>query len=939
MARWTHIDRLLLLGLLPLFVLCFSLHVREVLRTGLAQPPVFAIPGIDSDAYPTVGGLRLERGIDWNDLRVGDRLIRIGDVDLRGVGYAGFDAITLEQAGLGLIVPLIFERGGERHVLQLRMSQYAQPWFRVPFLLSFVLVGLLILLRAPGSRQAQAVFAGLVSFAVAECHFFGGPRLQSYASIYLFNFGGAISAFLLLRWLILFPEELDARDRLSPKWAWLAALWIVIRLNYFLGGPIPPAQMPESVLAVDASLGVIGLCISTWNYFHSSRIGRRRIKWVVFGMYMVLTPWLASALASYIGVPQFDFHRMFEVLVLAQMALPLGILIAVVRFNVFDIDRLLSATASYTLAVAALAGITFSAVPAAATALAGVTGWTSANLQVPLGAGLVGLGLVLGRRLRPRVDRFFFPERAALQEGVARLLRDLAHCRNPTQVIRLVETRITAAARPTRSTLLTRKAYGMTSSAKHQPEPPMTIPLQSPIVRGLEADPSPRLIEESEDPTLARLEARLLLPLRSGNDLMAIIVLGPKRSGDIYTATERTLLDSVCERASAALLSLRDAASLAAERSRGDILEGEKSAAEHVNESRARFLAAASHDLRQPLHALGLFASTLSERIDEEDAPALVSRIQQSTASLSTMMDALLDMSRLDAGAIAPTRSEFEIGPMIDRLVSELEPGATEKGIVLERESTSERVCSDHVLLGRILQNLLGNAVRYTDFGKVAVSYRAEGDLIRIEVSDTGPGIPADRQVEIFAEFTRIENDRADGGLGLGLSIVERMAGLLGHELGLKSSPGNGSRFWIDVDRAGSATAAAPPIRVDFTGRLVGVIDDDLEVLEGTGRLLQEWGCDTWLAQSMEEALESWENAPRPPDALIVDYRLAGTLTGVEVVQKLSEFSGQHVPAVVVTGETMETVLVEIQAAGLPHLTKPVAPFRLRAMLLELLRT
>jgi K+-sensing histidine kinase KdpD len=266
-----------------------------------------------------------------------------------------------------------------------------------------------------------------------------------------------------------------------------------------------------------------------------------------------------------------------------------------------------------------------------ATALSEVTGWNETSLQVPLGAGLVGLGLVLGRRLRPRVDRFFFPERAALQKGVARLLRDLAHCQSPTQVIELVETRVTEASRPTRATSLIRKKHTTAPSDDHRPGSPMAIPLQSPIVQGLEADPSPRMAEESDDPTLARMGA--------------IIVLGPKRSGDIYTATEHTLLNSVCERASAALLRLRDAASLAAERSRGDLLEGEKSAAEQVNESRARFLAAASHDLRQPLHALGLFASTLSERTQEEDAPELVSRIQQSTESLSTMMDLLLDMS------------------------------------------------------------------------------------------------------------------------------------------------------------------------------------------------------------------------------------------------------------------------------------------------------
>jgi signal transduction histidine kinase len=447
------------------------------------------------------------------------------------------------------------------------------------------------------------------------------------------------------------------------------------------------------------------------------------------------------------------------------------------------------------------------------------------------------------------------------------------------------------------------------------------------------------MVEESDDPTLARMEARLLLPLRSGNDLVAIIVLGPKRSADIYTTTERTLLNSVCERASAAILRLRDAASLAAERSRGDLLENEKSAAEHVNESRARFLAAASHDLRQPLHALGLFASTLSERIGEEDAPELVSRIQQSTESLSTMMDSLLDMSRLDAGAITPTRSEFEIGPMIERLISELMPSATKKGIALEWKPTNERVFSDPILLGRILQNLLGNAVRYTNSGEVVVSCRVVGQRVRIEVRDTGPGIPKNRQREIFAEFTRIENNQADGGLGLGLSIVERMARLLGHDLDLQSSPGNGSRFSISVERAGPSKPTADPIRIDFNGELVAVIDNDLEVLEGTGRLLQQWGCDTWLAQSMEELLESWENAARRPDALIVDYRLAGALTGVDLVKKLSEFSGQNVPAVVITGETTETVLADIRASGLPHLAKPVAPFRLRAMLLDLLKS
>ena len=164
------------------------------------------------------------------------------------------------------------------------------------------------------------------------------------------------------------------------------------------------------------------------------------------------------------------------------------------------------------------------------------------------------------------------------------------------------------------------------------------------------------------------------------------------------------------------------------------------------------------------------------------------------------------------------------------------------------------------------------------------------------------------------------------------------MARLLNHDVGLQSSPGHGSRFSISVERAGPSRATADPIRIDFNGELVAIVDDDLEVLEGTGRLLQQWGCDTWLAQSMEELLESWENAARRPDALIVDYRLAGVLTGVDIVQKLSELAGQKVRAVVITGETTKTVLADIRTSGLPHLAKPVAPFRLRAMLLDLLK-
>jgi signal transduction histidine kinase/CheY-like chemotaxis protein len=858
-------------------------------------------------------------------------------VDLHGVGYAGFDAIALEQAGRERAAPLVMERDGTRREIDLHMVAHDRPWFRVPFLLSFPLVSLLILLRTPGSRHAQALFAGLISFAIAECHFFGGPRLQSYASIYLFNFGGSIAVFLMFRWVLLFPEEVDPKDRLSPKWAWLAVLWIVVRLNYFLGGPVPAAAVPGTVLTVDSFFAATGLTIATWNYFHANRIGRRRFKWLVFGAYVSTAPWLATSLASYVGLPQLAFHQMFEILMLVQVALPVGILIAVARFNLFDVDRLLSSTASYTIAVAALAGLTFSAVPAAASALATLTGWSATALHIPLALALVGVGLLLGRRLRPQIDRLFFPERLALQDGIAHLLRDLDNCRSAPEVVSLVQSRVSATAHPAHATVLARCEGGFETQGAPSAGRPFRLEADSSLVRELAANPLARSVDESNT-ALGPLEARVLLPLRSGNDLVAIIALGAKQSGDIYTGTEITLLGSVCERASAELLRLRDAEALAKERVRGNELEGLKERAEDTNLSRARFLAAASHDLRQPLHALGLFASTLSERLGEADAPKLVERIQVSTESLSHMLDALLDMSRLDAGSIETHIVEFEIAPMLERLVSELEPSARAKGLSLELAATADRVRSDPVLLGRILQNFLSNAVRYTESGGVSIRCITSGGGLRIEVADTGRGIPDAQHRDVFEEFVRVEQDESDGGLGLGLSIASRMAQLLGHELSLESTPGEGSTFAIAVPSAARTAPQPAAVGIDFSGRLVAVVDDDEAVLEATGRLLEQWGCEVRLARSVAEALEINGKSSRAPDAILVDYRLGNDETGLDAVKRLNESFDVPVPAAIVTGETTSDVLSAMRASGFVHLAKPVAPFKLRATLMELLR-
>ncbi len=231
MRRFAAVDQLLLVSLLGLWCVVFSLHVREAWRLGSPQVPVFAAPGEGADAYPTVGGFRLERESGGTGLEAGDRLLRVGEVDLLRVGYFGFDAIAFEQAGASLETPLVFERAGERREILLTLRRSESPWSRVPFSVSMAAIALLVLLRAPGTPATRALFLGFLGIAIAETPFEGGSRVQTYAAYAVFYLGAPAAIFFLFRWLTLFPEEVARRDRPSPAWAWLGLLSLVARAS------------------------------------------------------------------------------------------------------------------------------------------------------------------------------------------------------------------------------------------------------------------------------------------------------------------------------------------------------------------------------------------------------------------------------------------------------------------------------------------------------------------------------------------------------------------------------------------------------------------------------------------------------------------------------------------------------------------------------------
>jgi signal transduction histidine kinase/CheY-like chemotaxis protein len=364
---------------------------------------------------------------------------------------------------------------------------------------------------------------------------------------------------------------------------------------------------------------------------------------------------------------------------------------------------------------------------------------------------------------------------------------------------------------------------------------------------------------------------------------------------------------------------------------------------QQANLAKSRFLAAASHDLRQPLQALGMFVAQLQEHMKTAEGGRLVERIDAAVAAMNELFNALLDISKLDAGVLSTNITELPINHILKRIESTFTGAAREKGISFRVVSSSAWVRSDVILLERIILNLSSNAVRYTSSGGVVVGCRHRGNSIRIEVCDSGPGIPEDQRRNIFGEFYRLAGENRHGGLGLGLAIVERLCRLLDHPIDLTSEVGKGSRFAVTVPSAPSQAQFAPQIAAPMAAdvsrdKFVVLIDDDALVLDSVGGMLRSWGCRVLTADSLDVASIALEGEQRP-DLIISDYRLGNGQSGIAAIAKLCEAFGATIPAFLMSGDTAPERLREAQLSGHHLLHKPVRPMRLRAMVNQMLKT
>jgi signal transduction histidine kinase/CheY-like chemotaxis protein len=371
----------------------------------------------------------------------------------------------------------------------------------------------------------------------------------------------------------------------------------------------------------------------------------------------------------------------------------------------------------------------------------------------------------------------------------------------------------------------------------------------------------------------------------------------------------------------------------------------QKAIAESASRDKSRFLASASHDLRQPLQALVLFSESLQGIAKDSEARHLASQIGKSVGALVDMFDELLDISKLDAGVVQAIKQDFRVQSVFERLQTEFMPQALAKDIELVIQQSDLYAYSDPQLLERILRNLISNAIRYTDFGSVTVSCQPEDDTLQFDVMDTGIGIRAKSLPHIFEEYYQVDNQHRDRlkGLGLGLAIVRRMETLLGCHVTVVSRPALGSVFSFSLPQ-GKETQAEQILttqqsRHDLSGITVALVDDNRDIRQMATKLLTQWGCKVHDGELPHEVLAPMAAAGTRPDILICDYRLTQGLTAIDGIRQLRELWDSNIPALVLTGDTAPLTLQEIQASGALLLHKPIAPARLRSIMYFALRS
>ncbi len=562
MKRLRARERVFLAGVLGVFGVCLLLHLDRMLRGELAWIPTYVHAAESETHHPRVRGFWNGPAQDAPGLTAGDRILRIGNADARGLGALGFVATVYQQAAGGLAVPVRYARGHETGSTVLHLSPVPYPWRKTLMALALMTVGTLVFWRLRGGPTARLFLLAATGYALNWTDFWGGPPAQTYAAVAAFGLGMAVALPLTLRLTLLVPDELARHDRVARLAPWGFAVVAVALTSWAFATPFSPGIGLPLNHATTLAWIVTMLVVLASRYRRASAGGRRQIKWVLLGFYVGLVPALAGSVLTLVE-PRLWW--LYQAGLATAIAIPIGLAVALTRHQLFDVDRLITAAASYTvLSVLLLAGL-LGLAPRLAHTVVGVVDPTLTQAGVSL--AVAGLVFASRPRVEGRIGHWLFPERRALEQDAQRLRTDLARCSKPSELLTLLGERLQTLLRLATAAIYARTDGALVPVFAHgRAIAPALDPGGTLVARLARQREAVRTVELGRDEAapaeraaLAAMGVEVLLPLCVGPRLEGVVCLGEKGSGDVFTATDRALLETIVDRAAGSLERFADA--------------------------------------------------------------------------------------------------------------------------------------------------------------------------------------------------------------------------------------------------------------------------------------------------------------------------------------------------------------------------------------------
>lgn len=567
MRRLQALDFLLLAFFSPIWGLCFGLYLHRVTSDCLAWTPVFVATPNSAEDYPMVNGFWVDSGAE-HALAFGDRLQRVGDSDLRGVSSFEFvvrvyDAIDAQQQ-----FSVSYLRGQSVEEATLTLRHIGFPWRMLPLSLGFAVVAFLALLRAPSPRLSRTFFLASMTYSLYWTFCFGGgPRLLTYAWATVFAYASFFMFPLWVRTLLLFAEEIAPTGIRLPLWPWLFLVYGVAMTSMAFGTPFPHAVGLQSNFVLNTVFAATMLVVLVRNFLRTGPIGRRQLKWAVYGIYLSALPVI---LVDIVTMLHPSWLRLHEMVTVSLVSVPVCLLIAIVRFNLFDIDHLISTTAASSVFLVAFLGGVLIAAPQFSQASSITLGGEYPSWQIAVAVLFVSIALPVQRYLRAQIERFFFAERYALEQGLNSLLQELPASTHKQAMLKLIGERVATLVNADPCVIYEAVGEHYTPVFTRATISPPSFAVRRPLIDALRTQSTYRDRERwrrvvrtqlpSEDyAILDRLQVEIFLPIGHAEFPVAFLCLGAKQSGDIYTTTDLLRLRSVTEQASEKLLQLTQA--------------------------------------------------------------------------------------------------------------------------------------------------------------------------------------------------------------------------------------------------------------------------------------------------------------------------------------------------------------------------------------------